>query len=257
MKDYRGFSIELAKEAGRIIKANFVLGMKKEWKTDNTPLTETDTQVNQLVIDAVKKEFPEHSVLAEEGNNFSEKSEYVWVCDPVDGTIPFSHGIPACVFSLALVQNGESILGVLYDPFLDRMLVAEKGKGALLNSIPTRVSQRGELRGTLIGISWWKNELANFFPLAETLDDKGVLITDISSIGYMEMLVAMGEFGGTIFSGVKPHDTAAGKIIIEEAGGKVTNLFGEEQRYDRDIKGHIASNGILHQELVDLFKSNR
>ncbi len=254
--EYKTFALELAKEAGRIIKTNFSLGMKKEWKADNTPLTETDLKINQLVIDSVKKEFPGHSIIAEEGSDFSEKSEYVWVCDPVDGTIPFSHGIPTCVFSLALVRKGKSILGVIYDPFLDRMFFAEKNKGAFLNGEKISVSRAISLQNTLVGVESWKDDKANILKAAEIVLNKGAKITSLNSIVYMDMLVANGEFAATLFPGTKPHDSAATKIVVEEAGGKVTDLYGNEQRYDRDIKGHIASNGILHQELVDIVKEN-
>jgi len=254
--DYKTFSLELAKEAGKIIAANFSLGMKKEWKADNTPLTQTDLKINQLVIDSVKKEFPGHSIIAEEGSDFSDKSEYVWVCDPVDGTIPFSHGIPTCVFSLALVRKGESILGVVYDPFLQRMFFAEKSKGATMNGAKISVSRATSLQNALVGFVWWKSEKMNLSKTDEILSDRGAILIDVKSIVYMDMLVANGELAATLFPGTKPHDTAATKIVVEEAGGKVTDIYGNEQRYDRDIKGHIASNGILHEELVRIVKEN-
>lgn len=257
MKDYRNFALELAEEAGKIIKTNFTLGMKKDWKSDFTPLTETDLKINQLVLDVVAKEFPEHSVIAEEGSDFSEKSEYVWVCDPVDGTVPFSHGIPTCVFALALVRNGESILGTVYDPFLDRLFFAEKDKGATLNKEKIAVSKSTSLEKTLVGIAGrGKNaKYGSKNKVVEFLEDKRALVLNLGSIIYMDMLVANGEFAAAIFGGDKPHDSAASKVIIEEAGGKFTDLFGKNQRYDRDVKGHLASNGTLHQELVDIIKA--
>lgn len=251
---YKNFAINLALEAGKIIKTNFTLGMKKEWKTDNTPLTETDLAINKLIITSVKKEFPEHSILAEEGDDFSEKSEFVWVCDPVDGTIPFSHGVPTCVFSLALVYNGESILGVVYDPFLDRLFLAEKGKGAFMNNKKISVSLNKTIKNSLFGICYWKEAQFDFSVLIETLKKQEAKIMDVNSIAYVGALVSNGEFAGTIFPGNKPHDTAALKIIVEEAGGKVTNIFGDEQRYDREIKGHLITNGFLHKELLDIIK---
>ncbi|MBI3626632.1 hypothetical protein HY224_01135, partial [Candidatus Uhrbacteria bacterium] len=92
---HKDFALQLAKEAGQIIRTNFVLGMKKEWKKDNTPVTETDLRINQMVIERINSAWPGHGVLAEEGNKLIEGgSEFVWVCDPIDGTIPFSYGIP-------------------------------------------------------------------------------------------------------------------------------------------------------------------
>ena len=89
MLNYKNFALDLAHQAGAIIKANFTLGMKKEWKADNTPLTQTDLTINQMVLDAVHKTFPGQGILAEEGNDYTPDQEYIWVCDPVDGTIPF------------------------------------------------------------------------------------------------------------------------------------------------------------------------
>ncbi len=254
--DYKTFALGLAQDAGAIIRKNFMLGMKKEWKTDDSPVTVTDLAINQMVIDAVKKEFPDHSILAEEGSDFSESSEYIWVCDPVDGTIPFSHGIPTCVFSLALTRNGESILGVVYDPFMDRMFFAEKGEGAFLNDKKTSVSSRDTIKNSLFGVcSGWKDAQFDFAGIVEALKGERARMTDVGSITYMGMLVAAGEFAATFFHGTKSHDTAALKVIVEEAGGKVTDLFGNEQRYDREIKGHIISNGILHDRLVQIARA--
>ncbi len=255
MANPKEFAIDLAKQAGAIIKANFTLGMKKEWKADNTPLTVTDLTINQMVIDAVQKNFPLHSVLAEEGSAMIEGSEYVWVCDPIDGTIPFSHGIPTCVFSLALTHHGEPILGVVYDPFMDRLFVGEKGGGATLNGNPIHVSPATSLMNAIAGVSYWA--VAPFFQysrLQESLSNQGVKMVNVLSITYMGALVASGELVATVFQGISPHDTAAIKVIVEEAGGKVTDVFGKEQRYDRDISGHIVSNGLLHPKLLELIR---
>ncbi len=120
------FATDLAYQAGEIIKTDFTLGMKKEWKENETPLTAADNKVNQLVVDAVNKNFPDYGLITEEGGSHHQNAEYVWICDPIDGTIPFSHGIPTCVFSIALVHEGEPILAVIYDPFMDRLFYAEK-----------------------------------------------------------------------------------------------------------------------------------
>lgn len=253
-KDYKQFSLNLAKKAGKIIKANFDLGMKKEWKEDSTPLTQTDLELNQFVIDSIKKEFPGHTIFSEEGNHLSKKSDLTWVCDPLDGTIPFSHGIPTCVFSLALVKNGESILGVVYDPFMDRMFFAEKGKGAFLNKKKIKVSKNNPLSESVIGIVWWPGALFNFLELTKHLLEERTKLLNLLSITYMGSLVANGELAATIFAGNKPHDTAALKVIIEEAGGKVTDIFGNEQRYDQEINGHLIANPALHNKLLEIIK---
>ncbi len=250
--DYKHFAIHLGQSAGEIIRRNFVLGMKKEWKSDATPLTETDRTINQMVINAVKAKYPDHNILAEEGDALSGQSDFVWVCDPLDGTIPFSHGIPMCTFSLALVHRGKTIIGVIYDPFMDRMFVAERGKGAFLNDEPIHVSKRNSIKQSMFGMVYWKNAPFDFSICTEVLRNEQAKIVVIASIAYMAALVAGGEFVATLFPGDKPHDSAALSVIVEEAGGKVTDVYGNAQRYDRPIRGHIASNGILHAQLVAL-----
>lgn len=257
MITYREFAINLARQAGAIITANFTLGMKKEWKSDNTPLTVTDVTINQLVIEAVQKNFPGHSVLAEEGSAMIAGSEYVWVCDPIDGTIPFSHGIPTCVFSLALVEHGVPILGVVYDPFMDRLYSAEKDHGAFLNDQKLAVSTTTTFRNTVIGIAYWNTAQFFSYPaLHNFLLKEEVKIINLMSITYMAALVASGELVATVFQGEKPHDTAAIKVIVEEAGGSVTDVYGAQQRYDQDIKGHVASNRLLHPQLIKLIAAS-
>ncbi|MEK9178787.1 MAG: inositol monophosphatase [Patescibacteria group bacterium] len=251
--NYKNFVIDLAYKAGERMRKDFTLGMKKEWKKDRTPVTITDTFVNQMVIDAISEKFPEHSILGEELSSLKD-SEYVWVCDPIDGTVPFSHGFPIFAFSLALVKKGKPILGVIYDPIIDRMVYAEKGKGAFLNGKPIKVSTASSFSERTIidgGI-----QALGLLGLGEKILKREVLTTRIYSCVYGGMLVALGEFVAEIYRYVNPWDGAAVKIVVEEAGGKVTNLLGKEQRYDREINGFIASNGKVHDELVRRSKAH-
>ena len=249
-QDFRKFALELAQQAGGLIRSNFKLGMKKEWKADSSPVTETDLAINKLLIEGVKKHFPAHSVLGEEESAMVEGSEYTWVCDPVDGTIPFSHGVPTCVFSLALAHNGDPVLGVIYDPFMDRLLWAEKGKGAFMNNDPIHVNDAASPDRTVIGMPIWVRSKYKLIELQAELMERGATVMGLQSVVYMALLTATGEFCATSFGGATAHDGAAVKIIVEEAGGKVTDLFGNEQRWDQPIKGYIASNGKVHAELV-------
>lgn len=253
---YLPFMAKLAKKAGAIMKKNFTVGMKKEWKKDVTPLTETDTAINSLVLEEIGRAFPVHDVLAEEESRLLRKSEYVWVCDPVEGTIPFSHGIPTSMFALALTKNGLPITGVLYDPFLDRMFLAERGRGTTLNGKRIRVSTKNDLKGAVVGIIAWKDAPYPLFGAIKLLEEQYAITLNLCCINYMDALVACGEFVGTIFPGSAPHDSATAKIVVEEAGGTFTNLSGETERYDRPVKGHIASNGILHPALLDIVRKS-
>jgi myo-inositol-1(or 4)-monophosphatase len=254
MNDYLDFSIEFARKAGEIIRANFTLGMTKEWKQDNTPITVTDTEINALLIKEVQSRYPGHAVLGEEESH-EQEADYVWVCDPVDGTFPFSHGLPVSTFSLALTHNGESIVGVAYDPYMDRLFSAEKGRGAFLNGQPIHVSDANSLHNLVMDIEWWYTSPFNLEGLTVALMKEGVRPFGLISAVYPSLLTASGDFGGVIFSGNTPWDAAAVKVIVEEAGGKVTDIFGNEQRYDQPIKGSIATNGLVHDQLVKIIGS--
>lgn len=238
----------MALKAGEIMKQNFTTGMRKEWKKDNSPLTATDLAINELIINEAHKNFPSHGVLAEEGSNFNGE-EHVWVCDPVDGTIPFSHGYPTFTFSLALARQGRPILGLIYDPMLNRMIIAESGKGAYLNNKPIKVSESSSLSRSLVAIE--HNQL-QFNKMRQDLVEAGCIIISLASITYSSLLVAIGEFAAVIWYGKSPWDGAAVQIIIEEAGGICTDINGNGQKYDREINGIVASNKNLHSRLMGM-----
>lgn len=256
-KDYLDFAVEVAQEAGRIIRENFQLGMKKEWKADNSPLTVTDIAVNDLVIKRVAETYPNHAVLGEESSS-DEMASYLWVVDPVDGTIPFSHGVPTFVFSLALVVDGVPQVGVVYDVMFERLLSAVKGQGATMNGKPLLVNSAENLRHTVINIDGpWAGSGATgveFYELPKLLDKSGAKLTKFSCMAYGGVMVALGEFSAAICNGHFPWDIAALKVIIEEAGGRVTNLRGDEQPYNQETFGAIMSNGKVHDQVVELTK---
>lgn len=254
--EYKELALALAKQAGAIIKKNFMTSMEKEWKTDLSPVTATDLEINKIVIEKVRNSFPGHNVQGEEESHLDNNSEFLWVCDPVDGTIPFSHGVPTCTFSLALVKNGESILGVIYDPLMDRMYYAEKDKGSFLNGKRIQASEASNLRQKLIDVVVFNTARYPMWELSKVLIENGAVVSKIGSITYTGALVASGDYLGSIFPHYTAHDIAAVKIIVEEAGGKVTDIFGNEQRYDQNIKGAIISNGKVHDLLRKMVKES-
>lgn len=255
-ENYKDFTINLAKKAGEAIRKNFVLiGKKREWKKDLSPVTETDLAINQMVIEEVNQNFPTHSILGEELQDIKQGSEFAWVCDPIDGTVPFSHGWQTSVFSLALTKNGVPIIGVIYDPYLDRMFFAEKGKGAHMNGKPIQVNKNSGFEKSLFTVVPIGLDLKyDVFGIEKTLIQKGAILVQVGAVCYMGALLAAGEFTASIFAGTTAHDSASIKILVEEAGGKVTDLYGQEQRYDQKTRGHIASNGVLHNELIETVK---
>ncbi|MDE1865492.1 MAG: hypothetical protein KGH94_02545 [Candidatus Micrarchaeota archaeon] len=253
----RDFAVDLAREAGKIIRRDFKLGMEKMLKSDNSIVTPTDIKVNEMVVREVRDRFPTHDVVAEEGSYKVNKarSTYRWVCDPIDGTVVYSHGVPTSVFSLALTKNGRPLVGVVYDPFLDRMFVAPTPRGTDLNGEQVRVSRNDRLKGSIIGLSYWNGAQVGLSKLHERLVDSGAKVLMLGSITYMGAMVAAGEFTASVHPARAAYDSTALKIIVEEAGGRVTDLFGKDpRRWDERLKGSIMSNGLLHDKLVRLMR---
>lgn len=146
-------------------------------------------------------------------------------------------------------------MGVVCDPFQDRLYSAAKGEGAYLNGVKISVSSMSGLKGAAGEYEMFESAKYDVFNLQRRLTKEGVKLMQLCSVVYPSMLVAAGELAFTIFPQITAHDGAAVKIIVEEAGGKVTDIFGEKQRYDSEINGFIASNGVLHEQLVNLCKS--
>lgn len=255
--NYLTFALDLARDSGAIMRQNFIMGMKKEWKSDATPLTETDTKIHELVEGAITRAYPDHVLMSEEGEDANvQGAEYVWICDPVDGTHNFSHGIPTATFMLSLSKNGEAILAIIYDPFMDRMYYAEKGKGAFLNGKEIHVADNDTVKKSVIGLGKWNDGVVNLFPVAEELRTRGVRLVTGLSIGYMGALVAAGEFTATLFGGKDPHDMVAIDLLVREAGGVSTDLFGEVKPSHEKVMGQLASNGRVHEEILSIITAH-
>jgi fructose-1,6-bisphosphatase/inositol monophosphatase family enzyme len=225
---------------------------EQELKADETIVTIADKQVNRMVIERVQAVYPDHAVDGEEESH-AKASKYVWVCDPIDGTNPYAMGLPVSVFSLALVVDGVPVVGVIYDPFCDKLYAAEQGKGAFVNDKPLSVSKNGFGGKARMNFDWWPNAPYDVLtPLRKLSEERNVYLLSPGSTTHMAALVAEGEFLASVFPGTKGKnvDIAAAKVIVEEAGGTVTDLFGNEQRYDGDIRGAIVSNGVVHDEIV-------
>lgn len=252
--EYLEFAKDIAIEAGKIMLKYFNLDNGEKYKEDQTIVTLADTEINRYLIKKVKEIYPIHAVDGEE-ESFG-KSNYVWVCDPVDGTAMYAKHIPVAVFSLALVIDGKPEVGVVYDPFTDNLYHAIKGNGAYKNNERIQVSNIAfEDKKSTSDFTMFPNATYNFYPIISELGMKTYFVS-LGSVIRSCMEVATGNFNLVLFPGTtkKNCDIAAVKIIIEEAGGKVTNLFGKEQRYDIDIKGAVVSNGIVHNETVEVIK---
>lgn len=249
-EEYLEFAKDIAEEAGKTMLKYFNMDNGASYKGDKTIVTLADTEINSYLIKKVKEKYPNHSVDGEE-EQFG-KSDYVWVCDPVDGTAMYARHIPVAVFSLALVVKGESKVGVVFDPFTNNLYTAIKGKGAYKNGERITVNDYElENMKTVCHYDLWPKADYNISKVIGELGEKTYFI-GLGSIIRACMCVATGDFSLAIFPGTKHKncDIAAVKVIVEEAGGKVTDLFGNEQRYDESINGAVISNGKVHDEVI-------
>lgn len=254
------FAKKLAKDAEEIALRYFSFETESIYKDDNTPLTKADTEINDLIIRSVNEKYPEHSIYGEEASDRKDGSKYIWVCDPIDGTMAFACGLPIFVISLALVDqsSGLPVLGLINDPVMKTMYWAHAGSGAFRNGKRITVSEQNTLKNTYLctGASGRNVGFSNL-PLMKTLSDKKCAVMRYPSFIYGGIQVANGKYIGGIYYERYGHDVASLKIITEEAGGKVTDLNGKERRYDENGLGCIVSNGILHNELLEIVQSGK
>lgn len=257
MEEYLQFAKKLANEAEEIALKYFSFETETTWKGDDTPLTIADTEINDLVIKRINENYPEHSIYGEEKSDRKEGSKYIWVCDPIDGTMAFSCGLPTFVFSIALVDqsNGLPILGLINDPVMKNMYWAYKDGGAYRNGKKILVPNSTTLKNTYFNIAASGKSIGfSNLPLIKTLSEIKCAVMKFPSFIYGGIQVANGKYVGAVFFKEYGHDVAALKIITEEAGGKVTDLNGEERRYDEDGIGCVVSNGILHNQILEVVK---
>ncbi|HSX27849.1 MAG TPA: inositol monophosphatase [Candidatus Saccharimonadales bacterium] len=250
---YLAFATDLAHQAGEMMRAGQATMLVEE-KSDGTPVTAIDLAINDLVIQKVKKAFPEHGIAGEEASH-NHTADWLWVCDPIDGTVAFIAHLPVSAFSLALVHNGEPVVAVIYNPWTDTLYSAVQDQGAWRNGIPMRVSTRGQDPTaipkpiiTAKGYDAYKGLFAT--PRAqELLQIHKWHIVHCLGIAYKGCLVAEGALDGAVYTYTGAHDIAALQLIVTEAGGRVTDVDGKSQRYDQPINGAIISNGVIHDKL--------
>ncbi len=254
-KEYLKFAKQIANYADKVMMKNYEESINLDYKEDKTVVTLVDKTINHYLIEQVKEKFPTHSVRGEE-ESYIIDSDYVWVCDPLDGTGMYVNHIPVFVFSLALVYKGEPIVGVIYNPNEKKMYTAIKGEGAYCNNRQIHVNNKnlGDL-GYKTNFEIFNNDIIDEISLIKELKTYSK-ISAIGSVARSCMAVASGDFSCDIFPGTSHGncDIAASYLIVTEAGGKVTNIYGESQKYDRDIKGAVISNGISHSQILDIVK---
>jgi len=245
----------IAREAGALLMDFFHQQVKIEYKGDADLVTVADRKSEALILERIRKQFPTHDVMGEEGTRIESGSDYKWYVDPLDGTTNFAHGFPVFCVSLAVEYRGRRVAGVIYDPTRDEMFAAELGKGALLNGQPIHVSATSRLAECLVGTgfpSQKRHKSPNiYFYHQLTLRTHGVRRAGSAALDLCN--VACGRFDGFWEFNLNPWDTAAGVLIVQEAGGRVTNFSGGPFRLDS--RETLASNGLVHDALIAEFQA--
>lgn len=246
-------ALSIAVQAGKILKENIgkITVDDVEDKRPFDYVTEIDRACEQLIINSINEHFPDHEILAEESGKNNNTNRYRWIIDPLDGTTNFIHGNPHCSVSIALQNDGKIILGVVHDPFRDELYYAEKGGGAYCNNQRIHASQQWNLNSCLIATGfpfktrqlldqYWR-VLSEIFMAVSGIRRTGSAALDLT-------YVACGRFDGFWELKLSPWDVAAGALIIEEAGGKITDFEGGDNHiWTGDV---IASNSIIHDFMM-------
>lgn len=218
----------------------------------NNLVTEADHAAEKAIMDTIREAFPDHFILSEEAGELSMASEYKWIIDPIDGTVNYAHGIPLCCVSIGLEKAGEMIMGAVYNPLLDEFFLAEKGKGATLNGEKITVSEKKEVMESCIvtGFPYVFLDMPNGpLDVFNRLIRRGVPVRRLGSAAIDLCWVASGRFDGYYEHKLNAWDSSAGSLMIQEAGGKVTDFDGNV--YSPYQPRIIATNGHIHNELLD------
>jgi myo-inositol-1(or 4)-monophosphatase len=254
MNEFLELALEAAAEAAAIVRVGAGQPKKIEYKGDVDLVTETDKRSEAAIVARIRKKFPSHAIVAEEGSEGAPQgAKYCWYIDPLDGTTNFAHGYPCFAVSIALQEDDLPIVGVVVNPISNETFSAARGEGARLNGKPIHVSPEPKLAKSLVATGFpthlLKKRSTNIeFYWAFTLRSHGVRRDGSAALDLCT--VACGRFEGFWEFGLNSWDTAAGTIIIREAGGKVTDLDGSE--YRAGGRSILASNGLIHDEMREL-----
>jgi myo-inositol-1(or 4)-monophosphatase len=246
---------EIAREAGALLLSFYHRRIGFEYKGDADLVTEADRAAEALITDRIRSRWPRHDMLGEEGTRLNTGSDYRWYVDPLDGTTNFAHGFPVFSISMGLEHKGELIAGVIYDPGRDELFAAEKGSGAYLNQRRIQVSKTSRLDEALLATGFpshkrHQNPNIHFYHQL-TLRSHGVRRAGSAALDLA--YVAAGRVDGFWEFNLNPWDTAAGVVLVAEAGGKISDFRGEAFRLES--RETLATNGLLHVDLVREFQA--
>ncbi|HVA94128.1 MAG TPA: inositol monophosphatase family protein [Candidatus Dormibacteraeota bacterium] len=252
MNSYLDIAVETAREAGSILLAEYHRPVKISYKGEVDIVTQADRRSEQAIVTRLREHFPSHAIVAEEGGGSESDSPYRWHVDPLDGTTNFAHGYPCFAVSIGLEKDGELIAGVIYQPVSGELFTAAKGEGAYLNQTKIQVSSIKSLETSLLATGFPSIKRAQnpniHYYWDFTLRSHGVRRDGSAALDLAA--VACGRFDGFWEFGLHSWDTAAGVLLVREAGGVVTQFNGQPYRLgDREL---LASNGHVQSEMQDV-----
>ena len=244
-----------AAELSRFFNKSFIVSNKEGI---NNLVTEADHASEKAILDVIYKEFPDHHILSEEAGEIIQDSNYKWIIDPIDGTVNFAHSIPLCCVSIAVEYKGEIILASVYNPIMNELFFAEKAQGATLNDKPIRVSKKQNVVNACLvtGFPYTYLDMPNGpLQIFEKLIRKGIPVRRLGSAATDLCWVAAGRFDGFYEHKLQAWDSAGGYLIVEEAGGKVTDFNGGKfSPYQPHI---LATNGDIHEEMLAVINNEK
>jgi myo-inositol-1(or 4)-monophosphatase len=253
MSSYLETAVEIAREAGALLATFFERRIPFEIKGEYDLVTEADRASERLIIERLRKHFPSHGIVAEEGGGHESASGYRWYVDPLDGTTNFAHSFPVFNVTLALESDGELIAGVIFDPIKGELFTAERGGGSYLNGGRIHVSKTSALENALVatGFPSRKRHLNINIHFYHQL---GMLTHGVRRCGSAAIdiaYVACGRLEAFWEFGLNPWDMAAGVLLVQEAGGKCSGMRGGPL----SLRGPdvLVDNGLLHDEILSLF----
>lgn len=247
--------MEALAEAGEVLLKGF--GRKKtiSFKGEIDLVTETDKKAERLIIQRIHRRFPSHSILGEESGLTDKSSPHKWIIDPLDGTTNFAHNFPQACTSIGYEFEGKVLMGGIYDPFRKELFFAQKGKGAFLNKKKIRVSEVKELKRSLLvtGFPYDRTERPeHYLKFVAQFLKKTQGIRRLGSSALDLCYVACGRFDGYWEFKLNPWDISAGTLIVREAGGRVSNIRGEEHSiYEPQM---LATNSLIHTQMLELLQ---
>jgi myo-inositol-1(or 4)-monophosphatase len=252
MSQFLEVAIETAREAGAILRHEFDRPKQISYKGEVDIVTESDRRSEALIIARLRKHFPDHAIIAEEGGGGGVGAKYCWHVDPLDGTTNFAHGYPCFAVSIGLAEDGQPVAGAVLNPVSEELFTAARGEGAYLNGKPIRVSAIEKLATSLVATGFpthHRKRSANINYYWEyTLRSHGVRRDGSAALDLCS--VACGRFDAFWEFGLKSWDTAAGVLLVQEAGGKVSDLSGGPYRLGGPQM--LASNGRIHGEMQEV-----